>query len=85
ADNNQVNDRYKADEEYHAVPPPYTGNFMPPRPDMSFAGSSAPIIEDWESDSKDKNVFESKEVKKTVKPSLEKIEFVNARNTTVEN
>nr|GEY99940.1 hypothetical protein [Tanacetum cinerariifolium] len=46
---------------------------------------SAPIIEDWESDSKDENVFESKEVKKTVKPSLEKIEFVNARNTTVEN
>nr|GEY67467.1 hypothetical protein [Tanacetum cinerariifolium] len=37
-DNNQANDRYKADEGYHAVPPPYTGNFMPPRPDMSFAG-----------------------------------------------
>nr|GEV43565.1 hypothetical protein [Tanacetum cinerariifolium] len=47
--------------------------------------SSTPIIEDWESDSEDENVFESKEVKKTVKPSLEKIEFVNARNTTVEN
>nr|GEY12418.1 hypothetical protein [Tanacetum cinerariifolium] len=38
-----------------------------------------------ELDSKDKNVFEPKEVKKIVKPSLEKIEFVNARNTTVEN
>nr|GEV41143.1 hypothetical protein [Tanacetum cinerariifolium] len=37
-DNNQVNDRYKAAEGYHAVPPPYTGNFMPPRPDLSFAG-----------------------------------------------
>nr|GEY65153.1 putative reverse transcriptase domain-containing protein [Tanacetum cinerariifolium] len=47
--------------------------------------SSAPIIEDWESDSVDENVFEHKEVKKTVKPSLEKIKFVNARNTTVEN
>nr|GEY55959.1 hypothetical protein [Tanacetum cinerariifolium] len=47
--------------------------------------SSAPIIEDWESNSEDENVFEPKEVKKTVKPSLEKIEFVNARNTTVEN
>nr|GEW47961.1 hypothetical protein [Tanacetum cinerariifolium] len=47
--------------------------------------SSAPIIEDWESDSEDENVFEPKEVKKIVKPSLEKIEFVNARNTTVEN
>nr|GEW94128.1 hypothetical protein [Tanacetum cinerariifolium] len=47
--------------------------------------SSAPIIEDWESDSEDENVFEPKVVKKTIKPSLEKIEFVNARNTTVEN
>nr|GEU39941.1 hypothetical protein [Tanacetum cinerariifolium] len=46
---------------------------------------SDPIIEDWESDSEDENVFEPKEVKKAVKPSLEKIKFVNARNTTVEN
>nr|GEU41375.1 ribonuclease H-like domain-containing protein [Tanacetum cinerariifolium] len=37
-DKNQANDRYKAGEGYHAVPPPYTGNFMPPRPDLSFAG-----------------------------------------------
>ncbi|GJY89342.1 hypothetical protein Tco_0503970 [Tanacetum coccineum] len=37
-DNNQVNDRYKAGVGYHAVPPPYTGNFMPLRPDLSFAG-----------------------------------------------
>nr|GEY53325.1 ribonuclease H-like domain-containing protein [Tanacetum cinerariifolium] len=36
-DNNQANDRYKAGEGYHAVPPPYTENFMPPRPDLSFA------------------------------------------------
>nr|GEV11377.1 hypothetical protein [Tanacetum cinerariifolium] len=37
-DNNQANDRYKASEGYHAVPPPYTGNFMPLRPDLYFAG-----------------------------------------------
>nr|GEX77762.1 hypothetical protein [Tanacetum cinerariifolium] len=37
-DNNQENNRYKAGEGYHAVPPPYTRNFMPPRPDLSFAG-----------------------------------------------
>nr|GFB40005.1 hypothetical protein [Tanacetum cinerariifolium] len=43
--------------------------------------SSAPLIEEWESDSKDENVFKPKEVKKTVKPSLKKIEFVNAGNT----
>nr|GEU39758.1 hypothetical protein [Tanacetum cinerariifolium] len=37
-DNNQANDRYKAVEGYHAVPSPYTGNFMPLRPDLSFIG-----------------------------------------------
>nr|GFD05402.1 hypothetical protein [Tanacetum cinerariifolium] len=37
-DNNQANNRYKAGEGYHAVPPPYTGNFMPSRPDLSFEG-----------------------------------------------
>nr|GEW11488.1 hypothetical protein [Tanacetum cinerariifolium] len=46
---------------------------------------SAPLIEEWESDSKDENVFKPKKVKKTVKPSLEKIEFVNTRNIIVEN
>nr|GEY86861.1 hypothetical protein [Tanacetum cinerariifolium] len=45
--------------------------------------SSAHLIEDWESNSEDENMFEPKEVKKTVKPSLENIEFVKARNTTV--
>ncbi|GJW14552.1 putative ribonuclease H-like domain-containing protein [Tanacetum coccineum] len=45
---------------------------------------SAPIIEDWESDSEDENVFEPKEVKQIVKSSFKKIEFVNAGNSTVE-
>nr|GEV27241.1 hypothetical protein [Tanacetum cinerariifolium] len=27
-----VHDRYKSGEGYHAVPPPYTGTFMPPKP-----------------------------------------------------
>nr|GEU40992.1 hypothetical protein [Tanacetum cinerariifolium] len=47
--------------------------------------SSAHLIEEWESDSDYENVFKPKQVKKTFTPSLEKIEFVNARNTTVEN
>nr|GFA90857.1 hypothetical protein [Tanacetum cinerariifolium] len=37
-DDNQVNDRFKKSEGYHAGPPPYTGNYMPPRADLSFAG-----------------------------------------------
>nr|GEW16472.1 hypothetical protein [Tanacetum cinerariifolium] len=37
-EDNQVNDRFKKSEGYHAVPPPYTRNYMPPRADLSFAG-----------------------------------------------
>ncbi|GJZ85745.1 hypothetical protein Tco_0651084 [Tanacetum coccineum] len=33
----QVNDKYKTSEGYHAIPPPYTGNFMPPKPDLVLA------------------------------------------------
>ncbi|GJT25910.1 retrovirus-related pol polyprotein from transposon TNT 1-94 [Tanacetum coccineum] len=36
-ENNQVNDRFKKVKEYHAVLPPYTGNYMPLRPDLTFA------------------------------------------------
>nr|GEY21326.1 putative ribonuclease H-like domain-containing protein [Tanacetum cinerariifolium] len=34
---NQVNDKNNTSEGYHAVPPPYTGNFMPPKPNLVFA------------------------------------------------
>nr|GEV34652.1 DNA-directed DNA polymerase [Tanacetum cinerariifolium] len=72
---------YQSGEGYHAVLPPYTGTFMPPKPDLVFHDAptvnetvhiafnvelsptkpdkdlsqmpSAPIIEDWLSDSKD--------------------------------
>ncbi|GJU50407.1 ribonuclease H-like domain-containing protein [Tanacetum coccineum] len=37
-DNSPVNNRYKTGEGYHAVPPPYTGNYMPLRADLSFVG-----------------------------------------------
>nr|GEW42562.1 hypothetical protein [Tanacetum cinerariifolium] len=84
-DDNQVNDRFKKGEGYHAVPPPYTGNYMPPRADLSFAGLDDSVFKSKESDIEDENVFKPKEVKKTVKPRFEKIEFVNARNTTAEN
>ncbi|GJZ84518.1 hypothetical protein Tco_0649857 [Tanacetum coccineum] len=50
-DDNLVNDRFKTGEGFHAVLPPYIGNYMPPSPDLSFAGL-------------DESVFKS-EVKKT--------------------
>ncbi|GJZ36078.1 ribonuclease H-like domain-containing protein [Tanacetum coccineum] len=83
-DDNPINDRFKTCEGFHAVPPPYTGNYMPPRPDLSFAGLDDSVFKSKESDSEDENVFKPKEAKKMVKPSFEKIEFINARNLTVE-
>nr|GFB17523.1 ribonuclease H-like domain-containing protein [Tanacetum cinerariifolium] len=73
-------DRFVLSGGYHAVPPPVTGTFMPPKPDLVFhtppsdenehlafnvqisptkpeqnlsSRPSAPIIEDWVSDSKE--------------------------------
>ncbi|GKC24880.1 hypothetical protein Tco_1027030, partial [Tanacetum coccineum] len=37
-DDNQTNDRFKKDNEYHAVPPPITRNYIPPLADLSFVG-----------------------------------------------
>ncbi|GJW87197.1 hypothetical protein Tco_0162537 [Tanacetum coccineum] len=87
-------------EKYNAVPPPYTGNFMPSTPDLSFTGldefvnkpvvenrksdeevseivrkNDALIIEEYVSDSEEENVSQPKTDKKTVKPSIAKIEF----------
>ncbi|GJS86497.1 ribonuclease H-like domain-containing protein [Tanacetum coccineum] len=78
-ENNQVNDRFKKVEGYHAVPPPYTRNYMPSRPNLSFAGlddsvyktnvsktiSSVPIIESTAS----KSSKDSLEQLKDVRPS----------------
>nr|GEV63013.1 putative ribonuclease H-like domain-containing protein [Tanacetum cinerariifolium] len=33
---NLIYDRYQSGNGYHAVPPPYTGTFMPPKPDLVF-------------------------------------------------
>ncbi|GJW28646.1 putative ribonuclease H-like domain-containing protein [Tanacetum coccineum] len=118
-ENNQVNDRFKKVKGYHAVPPLYTRNYMPSRPNLSFVGlddsiyktnvseiissvprikstasksskdsleqpkivrPSAPIIEEWESDSDDdcliRPSFEQN------KPSYAKINFVKSDKNT---
>ncbi|GJZ29096.1 hypothetical protein Tco_0573743 [Tanacetum coccineum] len=92
-------------EKYNVVPPPYTGNFMPLTPDLSFTGldkfvnkpivenkmsdeevskvvrksDDSLIIEDWVSDSEEENVSQTKTENKTVKPSINKIEFVKPK------
>ncbi|GKG20119.1 hypothetical protein Tco_0379920, partial [Tanacetum coccineum] len=83
-ENNQLNDRFKKVEGYCAVPSPYTGNYMPSRPNLSFAGldvsvyktnvsetiSSVPRIESTAS----KFSKESLEQPKYVRPSAHMIE-----------
>nr|GEY86979.1 hypothetical protein [Tanacetum cinerariifolium] len=76
-------DRFVPNGRYHVVPPPMTGTFMPPKPDLVFhtppldenehlafnvqltptkheqdlpTTSSAPIIEDWVSDSEEEDI-----------------------------
>ncbi|GJZ89896.1 hypothetical protein Tco_0661823, partial [Tanacetum coccineum] len=85
----KVNDKHKTGERYHAVPPPYTGNFMPPKSDLVLADEeeyvfsesktksvSEPLIEDWISDTEDENETEFKS--KQRKSSFAKIEFVKS-------
>nr|GEY73378.1 hypothetical protein [Tanacetum cinerariifolium]GEY74475.1 hypothetical protein [Tanacetum cinerariifolium] len=37
-DDNQVNDGFKKGKRHHALSPPYTGNYISPRADLSFVG-----------------------------------------------
>nr|GEW61741.1 retrovirus-related Pol polyprotein from transposon TNT 1-94 [Tanacetum cinerariifolium] len=60
----QVNDMYKTGEGYHTVLPPYTGNFMPPKPDL--------ILADMDDEDENKTSTKSKQIK----PSFAKVEFV---------
>ncbi|GJT55094.1 ribonuclease H-like domain-containing protein [Tanacetum coccineum] len=118
-ENSPVNDRFKTSKGFHSVPPPYTGNYMPSRPDLSFAGlddsvyktnvsetetsisktsknivenpktvrPSAPIIEDWDTDSDNDSVFRRKTDQ--TKPKFTKINFVksdeNVKSVNKEN
>nr|GEZ83505.1 hypothetical protein [Tanacetum cinerariifolium] len=75
-----MNDKYNSGEGYHAVPPPYTGNYMPSKPDLVFADDhvvieSVTILLDDEKE----DVSQPKIEKKTAKPSFVKINFVKAK------
>nr|GEY65833.1 hypothetical protein [Tanacetum cinerariifolium] len=66
----KVDDKYKTGKGYHEVPPPYTGNFMPPKPNLILADVDEYVV----SDSEDENETETKS--KQRKLSFAKIEFV---------
>nr|GEZ60527.1 hypothetical protein [Tanacetum cinerariifolium] len=85
-------DRFQPSDGYHAVPPPYTGTLMPPKPDLVFNTApttietshsaftvqlsptkpeedlshtnrpTAPIIEDWVSDSEDESETKASQI-----------------------
>ncbi|GJU70907.1 ribonuclease H-like domain-containing protein [Tanacetum coccineum] len=68
------------DENYNVVPPPYTGNFMPIIPDLSFTGLdefvNEPVVENCD---EEEDVSQPKIEKKTVRPSIVKKEFVKLK------
>nr|GEW65558.1 hypothetical protein [Tanacetum cinerariifolium] len=122
-----VYDRYKLGDGYHAVPPPYTGTFMPLKPNLVFYDTptvnetvptvlhvepsptkpemdlsqsnrpSAPIIEDWVSDSEDESEGEpmptheapsfvqTYEHVKTPRPSVKPVEHLIPAKTLRED
>nr|GFA28548.1 hypothetical protein [Tanacetum cinerariifolium]GFA35685.1 hypothetical protein [Tanacetum cinerariifolium] len=87
-DDNQTIDRFKKDDGYHAVPPPLSGNYMPPLADLSFAGldnsvyrpttnkARASISKDESSDIKTSNIS-------LEKPKVDSIKFSKARTESV--
>ncbi|GJS14514.1 hypothetical protein Tco_0408986 [Tanacetum coccineum] len=55
-DDIQANDRFKKVDGYHAVPPPLTGNYMPSKANLSFAGLDDSVYK-LDSDSDDDSSF----------------------------
>ncbi|GJR34404.1 putative ribonuclease H-like domain-containing protein [Tanacetum coccineum] len=83
----QMDEKNKTGEGYHAVPPPYTGNFMPPKPKLVLADTnksvlgelvtSVPIVE---SDSDEEDEPKPKVVKKTAESKTVKQENISKTN-----
>ncbi|GJY05529.1 copia protein [Tanacetum coccineum] len=67
-------------ENYNAVPPPYTGNFMPPTPNLSFTGLDEFVNKHVvENNDEEEDVSQPKTKKKIVRPSIVKKEFVKSK------
>nr|GEW36840.1 ribonuclease H-like domain-containing protein [Tanacetum cinerariifolium] len=73
----QENIKSRSDKGYHAVPPPYTGNYVPPKPDLMF------IDEQVESESVDvvSNVASSDV--KTVESKHESVDVKNKETNAI--
>ncbi|GKB12333.1 hypothetical protein Tco_0846256 [Tanacetum coccineum] len=76
-DDSPVNDRFKTGEGFHAVPPPYIRNYMPSRPDLSFARLDDSVYKTKVSETETSISKTSKDIvekPKTVRPSAPIIE-----------
>nr|GEX54249.1 hypothetical protein [Tanacetum cinerariifolium] len=71
-ENSLANDRFKKGEGYHAVPPPLTGNYMPPKPDLSFTGLDDSIYKFKISETVTSLAKNDKDTPKTSTASVEK-------------
>ncbi|GJR30910.1 hypothetical protein Tco_1107142 [Tanacetum coccineum] len=73
----QIVDKCKTGLGYNAVPPPYTGNFMPPKPDLSFSSLEEFVNEPIVSEpTVKKHVVETSEVKASAdKPKVVRKNF----------
>ncbi|GJX30688.1 ribonuclease H-like domain-containing protein [Tanacetum coccineum] len=76
-DDSSVNDRFKIGEGFHAVPPPYTGNYMPSRPDLSFAGLDNSVYKTKVSETETS-------ISKTSKDIVEKLKTVRSSAPIIE-
>nr|GFA19497.1 hypothetical protein [Tanacetum cinerariifolium] len=81
-DDNHVNDRFKKGKGYHVVPPPYTGNYMPPRADLSFAGLDDSVFKSKVSETITSVPKIETNASKTSKDSLEKPKIVSTKVST---
>nr|GEV33495.1 hypothetical protein [Tanacetum cinerariifolium] len=67
-----VNDRYKLGEGYHVVLPPYTGTFMPSKPNLVF--NNAPNASETITNIESSSNKPSKDMSKTLRPDVPIIE-----------
>ncbi|GJZ07365.1 putative ribonuclease H-like domain-containing protein [Tanacetum coccineum] len=87
-DDSPVNDRFKIGEGFHVVPLPYTRNYMPSRPDLSFAGLDDSVYKTKDIDSDNDSVFRPKPDQTKLKftkinfvKSDKNVKFLNKENT----
>nr|GFA01739.1 hypothetical protein [Tanacetum cinerariifolium] len=84
-DDNQVNDRFKKGEGYHAVPHPYIGNYIPLRVDLSFAGLDSVVFKSKLNETITSVPKIETNASKTSKDSLEKPKIIRSSAPIIED